>query len=76
MTATATARATVRSTAAMTTRRTIAADHDDNDSNKDGDGRHQYECGPGGERRENDGPSANVIVRLILVANVIIAWPN
>ena len=52
MTATATARATVRSTAAMTTRRTIAADHDDNNSNKDGEGRHQYECGPGGERRE------------------------
>ena len=50
--ATMTARAMVRSTVAMITKRAIAADHDNGDSNKDGEGRHQYECGPSRERKE------------------------
>ena len=52
---------------------TKVTNHDDNSSI--GDGRHYYECGTGRERRDQDGPSASVIVimRLILVANMIIA---
>ena len=42
--------ATARATAAMIMTTTIATDHDD--SIRDGDGGHYYQCGPGRERRE------------------------
>ena len=63
-------RATTTAMAAIITMTTIVTDHGSNDRDSNGDGGHYYECG---RAEKEDGSSAGVIVRLILVANKVIA---